>query len=652
MRIVIDQTEEDSNAEENGNEITPSPYTVTAVDCTAVSQVATVTPAVEDALTSLPSPTTQGATIAPTVSDLSHSTIEPHGQDALIAPPAEQNRRSERPSKPVIRFNFDNVHSLHFSNSFSKFDNIPEPTKYYQAMKFEEWLDAAESELKSFDDNNVYEWTHLPSDRKLTGSHFIFKYKRDADGKIFRLKVRFVAEGYSQIEGLDYSETFASVAKMTSIRMVFAIAAAYDLEIHQMDVKTAFLNADIDEEIYIRPPEGSCSPDGDKTKVWRLRKAIYGLKQASRMWYQKLDTFLSSVGFTRCNFDHSVYIKWSKDDNGIDTITIVVVYVDDITIAGKSHLVSVLKIQLSKEFEMSDLGDISFIIGINVIRDRPNRLIRLSQRQYALDILEKYNMSDCKPVSTPLDPGCKLSHSMCPKTPHEIEDMKGVPYRNVVGSLMYLMVCTRPDIADSVGIVSQFMQNPGRPHWAAVQHILRYLRGTVYTVLELGGNVENQIILSGHSDSDYAGDLDGRKSTSGHCFSLGRGMISYQSKRQSCVALSTTEAEYMACSSASREAVWLRGALAELGCIQTGPTVIQEDNQGCIALVKNPVNHERTKHIDVRFHFIRDCVEKGAIKIRYCPTKDMIADILTKPLHRPQHIACFDGLGLRVVQSE
>jgi hypothetical protein len=589
-------------------------------------------------------------------------------------------RRSDRISKPVQRLTFNDKHELHFCSHFpelpfhdehelhfskstqfvnkdvvSKFshlETIPEPTKFHEAAKFPQWSSAINEELQSMIDNSVFEWADLPNDRKLTGSHYIFKYKRDADGFISRLKVRLVAEGYSQIEGIDYLETFASVAKMTSIRMVLAIAAANDFEVKQMDVKTAFLNADLDEEIFMRPPEGYYPPDGDKSKVWKLKKAIYGLKQASRMWYKKLDSFLISLGFSRCNFDHSVYIRWSKCEQERDVITIVVVYVDDITIAGTMQHVDELRDHLSRRFKMTDLGDISFIIGIKVIRNRNNRSISLSQQQYLLDVLSKFKMSECKPVSTPLDPGCHLTREMCPKLQADIRDMSDVPYRNAVGSLMYLMVCTRPDIANAVGIVSQYMQNPGRAHWSAVQHIFRYLRGTSGASLELGGDPHNKIILSGFSDSDYAGDLDGRKSTSGYCFSLGRGMISYQSKRQPCVALSTTEAEYMACCSAAREAIWLRGGLSELGFEQKLPTLIHEDNQGCIALVRNPVNHERTKHIDVRFHFIRDSVEKGLVIIRYCATKDMIADILTKPLHRPQHLLCFQGLGIKMTSGD
>ena len=241
--------------------------------------------------------------------------------------------------------------------------------------------------------------------------------------------------------------------------------------------------------------------------------------------------------------------------------------------------------------------------------------------------------------------GLPLTESMSPTTEAERVDMARVPYRSAVGSLMYAMVATRPDIAAAVSAVSRFMENPGSEHWTAVKHIMRYLKNTADWVLTLGSGCKLQLV--GYCDADWAGgDLDGRRSTTGYTFSLGSGSIVWSSKRQPTVALSTTEAEYMATTNAAREAIWLRRLLGELGYTQAEPTVIYSDNQGSIKLAHNPVHHSRTKHIDVQHHFVRELVESNVVALRYCPTDANVADVLTKPLLRIKHVQCAEALGL------
>jgi hypothetical protein len=502
------------------------------------------------------------------------------------------------------------------------------------------WQAAVAEELASMKTNKVYELTELPPGRKAIGCKYVFKIKRNADGTVERYKARLVAKGFHQKQGVDFSETFAPVAKYQSIRAVLALAAAQGYPVHQMDVKTAFLNGELEEEIYMQQPEGTVAA-GQEHLVWRLCKSLYGLKQAPRMWYKKLDEYLQELAFHRSEADHSVYVQ---RDTARGSVVIIAVYVDDLVITGHEAQVLAIKSALASKFDMKDLGEVHWLLGIEVERKR--NLYQLSQRKYITDMLEAYGMADCRPVSTPADPHVQLTSDMSPKSDEERRAMAGVPYRNAVGSLMYVMVGTRPDIAAAVSAVSRYMSDPGPQHWTAVKRILRYLRGTADWALCLGGT-DRGVQLSGYCDADWAGDLDERRSTPGYTFSLGRGSISWASKKQPTVALSSTEAEYMAASNAAREAVWLRQLLTELGFAPVAPTVIQCDNQGALALVKNPVKHARTKHIDVQHHFIRELVEQGKVALEYCPTDRMVADVLTKPLHRDKHLACCASLGLQ-----
>jgi hypothetical protein len=420
-----------------------------------------------------------------------------------------------------------------------------------------------------------------------------------------------------------------------------------DYEIHQMDVTTAFLYGDLEEEIYMDVPPGIPNPDN---KVWRLRNSLYGLKQAPRVWYKKLHEKLCDLGFCRSSVDHSIY---SRNYNG--SIFIIAVYVDDlILVTNSTNQLMETKKMLNTIFEMKDLGDAKWILGIEIIRDRSKRTLVLRQSKYIKDVLEKFGMHDCKPISTPMDVGSKLSKSMCPQTEDECKAMLNIPYRNAVGSLMYAMVATRPDIAVAVGAVSQYLNNPGIEHWKAVKRIFRYLKGTYDSGLELGGPElpdPNNIKLSGFCDADWGGNLDDRKSTTGYAFNVGSGSISWNSKKQPTVALSSTEAEYMATSGAAREALWLKSLLNDLGFSQKQAICIFSDSQGAIALSKNPANHSRAKHIDIQHHFIRDLVEAGSIELKYCPTSTMPADMLTKQVPRDKHEDCARMLGLKQVMS-
>jgi hypothetical protein len=269
----------------------------------------------------------------------------------------------------------------------------------------------------------------------------------------------------------------------------------------------------------------------------------------------------------------------------------------------------------------------------------------MSQEKYINDMLAKYNMLECKPASTPMDVGTKLSNDMSPKSDSETLEISSIPYKSAVGSLMYAMTSTRPDISYSVSAVSKYCSNYGPAHWQAVKRILRYLKGTAHYRLKLGGTTS--ATLTGYCDADWAGDLDDRRSTSGYVFYIGNGVVSWSSKKQPTVALSTVEAEYMSSTHATKEAIWLKQLLAEIEIHLDGPVLMYNDNQGCIQLAKNPAQHQRTKHIDLRHHYIREKLESGEITLQYCSTEDMVADLLTKALSKDKHNKCLDGLGLK-----
>jgi transposase InsO family protein len=503
----------------------------------------------------------------------------------------------------------------------------------------EQWEQAMDAEHESILKNNTWKLTSLPPDRKAIGCKWVFKVKSNADGSVARYKARLVAKGYAQTYGIDYNETFAPVAKFNSIRTILAIAAMEDFEVHQMDVKTAFLNGDLEDEIYMKQPEGYVQP-GQEHLVCKLQKTLYGLKQSPRAWYQKIDRYFTSAGFIKSNADHSLYVRLEGEAK-----VIIALYVDDlILISNRLNELKAVKSNLAAAFKKIDLGEIHYCLGIQVLRDRANRAVTLGQGKYVQDIRKRFGMEDCKPRSTPLDANSKLTKDMAPKSAAELKDMEGIPYQQAVGSLMYAMVATRPDIAYAVGAVSQFMSNPGSAHWMAVKRVLRYLQGTSQHVLRYGG--ECNIVLAGYCDADWAGNVDDRRSTTGFTFMLGGGSVCWNSKKQATVALSTTEAEYIAAAQATKEAVWMRQLLADLGYEQVHPTIIHDDNQGCLALIRNPAFHNRTKHIDIQHHFIREKVEKQEVELKFCSTQDMVADILTKGLTKMKHGQFRERLGL------
>eukprot|EP00253_Pinus_taeda_P034356 PITA_34356 len=372
-------------------------------------------------------------------------------------------------------------------------------------------------EMTSLNKNEAWDLVELPTGRKPIGKKWVFKKKTNAEGKVEKYKAWLVAK-------------------------------------EQMDMKTTFLHGDLEEEIYMKQFEGFATKVKKELEC-KLKKSLYGLKQSLRMWYQKFDTFIWGLGFTRRKAYHCVYFKLIGD-----RVIYLVLYVDDMFLVGnEKEIIQDLKTQLSSKFDMKDLGVANYILGMEIKRNREKRKLWLKERKYVDTILQRFNMQDSKSVKVPIHVGVKLSTEQYPKTQEEEEDMSRVPYASAADSLMYKMVCTRPYITHAMGVLSRFMSKPGKEHWTAVKRVFRNLRGTSDYGLCYQGRpgLDRVLDIRGFVDADRAGDLDQRRSTSGYVFNLFGGAVSWMSKKQSVVARSTTEAKYMAATHASKEAVWL-----------------------------------------------------------------------------------------------
>ncbi|KAH9717481.1 hypothetical protein KPL71_021830 [Citrus sinensis] len=470
-----------------------------------------------------------------------------------------------------------------------------EPKVYKEAVqsKFnKEWQQAMDEEIMSLYKNDTWELVKKPDKRRVVNCKWIFKVKDGLTGdEPKRFKARLVLKGYTQKEWVDFKEVFSPVVRHASIRVILALTAVQDMELDQLDVKTAFLHGRLQEEIFMTQPEGYV----DSMKP----RHIYLL-----------------------------------------------LYVDDMLIACKRRdEIEKLKVMLNSEFDMKDLGTAKKILGVEIKRNRTKGEIFLSQERYLTKVLETYKMLDSKPVLTPLAAHFKLSNQLCPKTDEEKLDMKNVPYANAVGCIMYAMVLTRPDLSHSVSVVSRYMAQPGREHWRAVKWIMRYLHGSLSHGLVYGKSKGRSDGLLGFVDSDYAGDLDRRRSLTGFMFMYEGCLINWKASLQHVVALSTTEAEYTTATEAVKEALWLQGLLGELGVRQKSVT-IHCDSSSAIHLCKNPAHHERTKHIDIKLHFIINEVSKGAVKMAKVHTDENPADMLTKAVPSANFNICLDLAGL------
>ncbi|GJX80761.1 putative ribonuclease H-like domain-containing protein [Tanacetum coccineum] len=466
---------------------------------------------------------------------------------------------------------------------------------FSQALADESWVEAMQEELLQFKLQEVWVLCDLPDGKRVIGTKWVFRNKRDERGTIIKNKARLVAQGYRQEEGVDYDEVFAPVARIEAIRLFLAFASFMGFIVYQMDVKSAFLYGNITEEVYVKQPPGFEDP-AHPNKVYRVVKALYGLHQAPRAWYERLSTFLLKHGYRRGAIDKTLFIKKDRRD-----IMLVQVYVDDIIFGStKSSMVKDFEELMQKEFKMSSMGELTFFLGLQV--KQSNAGIFLSQDKYVKDILNKFDFRTIKPASTPIE-----AHKSLGKD-EEGEEVDVHLYRSMIGCLMYL-TASRPDIMFAVCLCARFQVTPKVSHLHAVKRIFRYLKHQPN--LGLWYPKDSPFHLEAFSDSDYAGDNHDRRSTSGGCQYLGRRLVSWQCKKQTIVAISSTEAEYVAAASCCNK-------------------LLCSDNESTICIVRNPVLHSKTKHIQIRHHFIRDCYEQRLINVVKVHTDDNVADLLTK----------------------
>ena len=411
----------------------------------------------------------------------------------------------------------------------------------------DKWLAAMREEIEAHRVNGTWQVCALPPGKRAIGCKWVFHLKRNADGSIERYKARLVTQGFSQCPGFEYTEIFAPTIRLSTMRLILAQAALEDYHMVTIDISHAFINGDLDEEIYMKPPPGF--KEGEWGEVLHLLKSLYGLKQSARMWNKKLHTALQDLGFSRVRSDSSFYV-FERDGVRI----YMPIYVDDITIVSRSEPAIQRVIQdLEKRFKLRNLGPTRFLLGIEVIRDRANRTLQLWQRQYIVDLLARHGMADCSPVQTPMDPGLKLSKSDEPMSKADAIEVAKFNYPAAVGELLYLAGATRPDIARTVSFLCRFNSAPRIEHCKAVKHLWRYLSGTKDCRLTYSPT-DSSLNFVVYTDADHGGCRDTGKSTSGYAVMMGTGAISWMSKLQPVVTLSSCEAEYIAACSAGQEA--------------------------------------------------------------------------------------------------
>ena len=534
-------------------------------------------------------------------------------------------------------------------------DRVTEPKTHVQARKSPDWpqWEAAElRELKSLEKHKCFIPVILPPGIRALPLMWLYKLKYDDAStvdtrKISVYKARLVVLGNRAKAGIDYDETFSPVIRAEVLRILLTIAASEGLLLEQMDVRTAFLNADSDRPIYVLFPPGYPSPEGYNALL--LAKSVYGLRQAPRLWFQCFASYLVSQGWTQLRKDTCVFIK---SINGARAY--IGVYVDDITIvAATTATMLEIKQSLNTRFSMHELGPLKHILGWHIVRDLSQRLLFVHQAQYTSAILRRFGLESCNPVRHPLPANIRLTRELDANTPNDafLSVAEHKIYRSIVGSLMYLMTGTRPDIAFLCQQLSQFLSKPTKAHMAAAKHGLRYLQGTIHFGIRLGGNFDTTDQLKAYADSDYANCVDTRRCVSGYITYFRNSPISWISKKMQSVVLSTTEAEYMALCLLAQECLFLRHLLTELGVKFTKPITLYEDNQSTIKLVNNPELHGRSKHIHVREMFINEHVQQQTFTITHCATANQLADIFTKALPVPAFETLRNRVGLCVLSE-
>ena len=478
------------------------------------------------------------------------------------------------------------------------------------------WKEAIRKELEGLESMGTWRIVDHPPGVPLVDSKIVLRLKLDADGVPLKHKARLVARGFTQREGIDYQETFSPVAPLGAIRAILALAVQNDWEVHALDITMAYLNSTLKEAIFMKPPEGSGVPAG---KVYKVVKGLYGLKQSGREWNLEFDKSLRHIGFYQVECAPCIYVKGHGKD-----LVIVVIYVDDtLVIAPKLEAVLEVKKQIGQRWKMEDSGDVSHFLGIKVSRNRQQRTMHLSQGSYIDQVLAKHLDKRTRTIAVPMQ---EIPEGKLVATKAQQKE-----YPKIVGKLLWIANCTRPDLSFAVSVLARHMREPSQEHYAAVQRTLRYLEGTRNVGLTYRSDRQQESITA-HSDASWASDTTvQRKSTSGSVAFVCGNPVAWKSATQKCVSLSTVEAEFIAATEATREVLFLQHLLRSIGVATSTPTIFS-DNTGCIQVSKDPAQHWKLKHIDTKYHFIRDNVQEGNVQVKYIDTKQNLSDILTKPV--------------------
>ena len=493
------------------------------------------------------------------------------------------------------------------------------PDSYKQAIKSSacsEWKRAMDEEMQSHQSNGTWELVEKPDDAHLLDSRWVYRIKFQPNGSIDRYKARLCLKGFRQRAGIDFFDTFASVCRYETIRCLLALVSSQRLNMLQFDVSVAFLNGDLHETLYMRQPEGY--ENGNPNIVCLLKKSLYGAKQAPKCWSEKINASLKAIGLNPSESDPCLFLGAIAGDP-----IWLLLYVDDgLCVAKKSQSIDFVLAHLKSQFELK-VNNPNIFIGLQL--EFTYEGIVLHQRKYIGDLLARFQMNDCKPSTLPIQSGLDFLQKGDEPTCDQ-----SIPFRQLIGALLFIVRTSRPDVAFAVCKLAQFSHCYQDHHFQYAKGILRYLKGTAS--LGLLFRFDYPAILQGFTDSDYAGDRIDRKSTSGFVFFIGPCLVTWQSKKQTVTALSSTEAEYISLGEGVKEALWLRRLCADLGVAQEGPTSVRVDNQSTIRLAENPTFHNRTKHVEIKFHFVRDLVAKGHISVDYVPTTEQAADACTKAL--------------------
>lgn len=504
------------------------------------------------------------------------------------------------------------------------------PETYEQAIASkdkEEWLNAMKREMNSLIENRTWKLSQLPKGRKALPCKWVYRVKTNSDGSIDRYKARLVVKGFNQRKGIDYTQTFSPVTRMATIRSLLSVATEDNLKLIQFDVSTAFLYGDLEEDIYMAQPKGFEEESG---AVCKLKKSLYGLKQAPRCWNKRFGDFLAKEGFRASCADPCLFVRIRNERK-----TILAIYVDDGLIASScEHELDEFMHSLEEEFKITS-KEADYYLGLEI--EKSHECIKISQKEYAKRLLRRFGFDNCKPISTPILKGTDDVNSKVP-------DSSDFPYRQVVGSLMYLMIGSRPDIAYSVGVLSRNLEKPTVQDVTRAKRVLRYVKGTVNYGITYRRN--RDLVLQCFSDADYGGCEVTKRSTSGVLIKYAGGAISWLSNRQGSVALSTTEAEIIAASEACKEIVWVNGVYHSLTGKLNVPT-LNIDNAAAVKLAENPEMHRRTKHIERRHFYVRELVSDGKIKIKQIASEFQLADIMTKPLAQVRLRVLNEKMGLQ-----